>query len=82
MWEFAESHTVWFFVYLSTICLTVSVVIGSLASIWKPVKEVDLDELASKAARAVLVLDVPLEPEGRRDMLKGCKSETHSDDGR
>jgi len=52
MWEFASAHPVWFFVYLSTMCLTVSVVAGSLATIFrKPaptfqVTREDLDELA------------------------------------
>ena len=32
MWEFAGTHPVWFFIYLSTFCLTVSVVASALLS--------------------------------------------------
>lgn len=30
MWEFADNHPMWFFVYLSTVCFTVTLVINTI----------------------------------------------------
>jgi len=37
MWAFAQAHPVWFFVYLSTVCLTLSVVATSFLATAKTI---------------------------------------------